>query len=513
MDSCSNNLFCISPELILAVGGIILLLACMGHRRSSTPERLGGFSPEVLSLVILAVALVASVGLAAAGLGYHKSMYRLGVTLFSNMMVLDGLAIFFKIVGLISTFLVALMSIDYFRKIQLHRGEYYSLLVFAALAITTLAASTDIVMIYLCLEFLSITSYILVGYVKQDARSNEASIKYFLYGSIAAAVMLYGMSILYGLTGETNIYSIASALSNNSAPYPILMLATVMVLVGFGFKVAMVPFHQWTPDTYEGAPTPVTAFLSVGSKAAGFAVLVRVLSTSILPGRVLDWGLLMMLISAITMTVGNLIAIPQTNIKRMLAYSSIAQAGYILLGVATIGAAASFEGREKAVESVLLYTLAYLFMNLGAFAIVAMVSAKVNSDRIKDYAGLARRAPVAAVTMAFFMLSLAGIPPTAGFLGKFYLFYAAIQTSQESGSPLLLCLAIVAIINTVISVYYYFNIVKEMFFGEAKQPSQIRSSHALNLVIGLTALMTMAIFVFPQPFMTFIAQSARMFGM
>jgi proton-translocating NADH-quinone oxidoreductase chain N len=509
VDSNSINLFCISPELILAIGGIVLLLVGVGLRRTGTPDRLGIFSPEILSIVVLSAALVMSLLLAVLGSESH----RLGLPLFHDTIVLDGLAVFFKVIAIVSTVVVAFLSIDYFRKIRFHRGEYYALLVFAALAITSLSASTDLVTIYLSLEFLSITSYILVGYVKQDAKSNEAAIKYFLYGSIAAAVMLYGMSILYGLTGETNIYSIASALSHGSNSYPLLMLSTVMVLAGFGFKVAMVPFHQWTPDTYEGAPTPITAFLSVGSKAAGFAVLVRVLTTSLIPGSVLDWALLLMVLSGITMTVGNLIAIPQTNIKRMLAYSSIAQAGYILLGVATIGAAITPEGRSKAVESVLLYTLAYLFMNLGAFAIVTMVSGKVKTDRIKDYSGLVKRAPMAAVAMAIFMLSLAGIPPTAGFLGKFYLFYAAIKTSQESGSPALLWLAVVAIVNTVISVYYYFNVVKEMFFGEPRHPSPIRSSHTLNFAIGLTLVMTFLIFIFPGPFMSFIEASARMFGM
>ena len=493
------NLYYISPELILAVGGILALalgLSTGRFARKGEPARIGILSPEVVSVAVLLAALVPSIMLLA-----DKGVAR-GVSQFGGVMAVDGLALFFKIIAIVSTVIVALLSMDFFRGVQsavADRGEYYALLVFAALAISSLAASTDLIMIYLSLEFLSITSYILAGYLKEEPKSNEAAVKYFLYGSVAAAAMIYGMSMLYGITGTTNILAIADALWANPAPYSLLFLSTVLVLVGFGFKIAMAPFHQWAPDTYEGAPTPITAFLSVGSKAAGIAVLVRVLATGITFGA-FDWTPLIILLSGATMTVGNLVAIPQLNIKRMLAYSSIAQVGYLLLGVAAMAYS------PLALPAILLYVFIYLFMNLGAFAVVTMLSARLGSDEIRDYAGLIRRAPVAAVAMVFFMLSLVGVPPTAGFLGKFYLFSAAIQ----SGRPAIFWLTVLAIANTVVSAYYYLNVVRQMFFAQAKRPTAITSSRPLSFVIGLTLAMTLLVLLYAQPFIRMAHRSAAM---
>lgn len=487
------NLFYISPELILTVGGILVLLIGLASRGKTTPEKLGVLSPEVMGMTVLFSSLVASV-LLAMGTPVYDNLQ------FGGMIAVDGTAIFFKIIAAVSTIFVMFMSVDYFKRIQFHRGEYYALLIFAVLAINALAASTDLVMIYLSLEFLSLTSYILAGYNKRDPKSNEAAIKYFLYGSVAAAVMIYGMSMLYGLTGTTSILKIAEgAFTMEPGYYPVFLLSSVMVIAGFGFKIAMVPFHQWSPDTYEGAPTPITAFLSVASKAAGIAVLIRFLSTSVTPS-LLNWAPLIIALSAITMTFGNLVAIVQTNIKRMLAYSSIAQAGYILVGVAAIPYS------REAVPAILIYTFAYMFMNLGAFAVVSMMSSRLNSDDIEDYAGLVKRAPAAAAALFLFMLSLAGIPPTAGFIGKFYLFTAALQADNR----LLLWLAILAIINTVISVFYYFNIVRVMFFSQPKTDEPVRIPGSIGAVLGLTSAMTLAVLIFPQPFISFVQQCANM---
>lgn len=493
------DLFSISPELILALGGIVTLaVGLIGRNRQ--PSRIGILSPEVFGLLTLAAALVPSIMLMARVLGGDvRPGYQFG-----ELFAVDGLALFFKPIAIISTAIVMLLAIDYFRKIDFHRGEFYALLIFAALAITTLAASADLIMVYLSLEFLSITSYILVGYLKRDPRSSEAAIKYFLFGAVSGAVMLYGMSILYGLAHATSLAGLAEAFGGGGASTALLFLATVFVLVGFGFKIAMVPFHQWTPDTYEGAPTPITAFLSVGSKAAGFAVLIRVLTTG-LPPEAVNWVPLIMLLCGVTMTVGNLIAIPQTNIKRMLAYSSIAQAGYLLLGVAAMG----FRS-ELAVPAVLIYLMAYLFMNLGAFAVVTILSARLRSDKLSDYAGLIKRSPVAAVCMAIFMLSLAGLPPTAGFLGKLYLFTTVIQVAQAAGSSAMLWLAVVAGINTIISVYYYFNVVRVMFFLPAEEETPLVSSRPLGFVIALATLMTFAILIYAQPFIRLAHLSANM---
>ncbi|MBP6963147.1 MAG: NADH-quinone oxidoreductase subunit N [Armatimonadetes bacterium] len=487
------SLYSISPELILTAGAILTLAAGLFSKERSGDRRIGLLSPEVVCVATLLAALVPSV-MMFTGLYTCACCQTL---VFNGLLAVDGLAIFFKMIAIVSTIIVALLAVDYFRKVDFHRGEFYALLVFATLAINLLAASNDLIMIYLSLEFLSITSYILVGYLKRDSRSSEAAMKYFIFGSVAAAVMLYGMTILYGLTGETNLAEIATAFRSGLIPYPLLYLAMVFALVGFGFKIAMAPFHQWAPDAYEGSPTPITAFLSVGSKAAGFAVLVRVL-TSGFAQDIVDWTPVIILLCAVTMTVGNLIAIPQTNIKRMLAYSSIAQAGYILLGIAAMG-----RGASLALTSVLLYLLVYLFMNLGAFAVVTILSARIG-DRISDYAGLIKRAPIAAACMAVFMLSLAGIPPTAGFIGKLYLFMAALQANDTA----LLWLAVIAGVNTIVAVYYYFNVVRMMFFIRSEDNSPIVSSIPVGFVIALTTAVTFIVLFYPEPFIRIAQLSA-----
>jgi NADH-quinone oxidoreductase subunit N len=486
--------FYISPEIILTAGGILVLLAGLSVRKWAVPGKIRPYSPEVITLAVLVAALVSSIMLLTR-VGSH------GVSQFGGMIAVDHLSIFFKIIALASTIIVVFLAMDYFRGVRIHRGEFYALLIFAVLAINFLAAATDLVMIYLSLEFLSITSYILVGFLKQDRKSNEAAIKYFLYGAVAAAVMVYGMSMFYGMSAVTSLAGIHQFLvlsTPGGLPHTVF-LGLLLMLVGFGFKVAMVPFHQWAPDTYEGAPTPVTAFLSVGSKAAGFAVLIRVLGSSVTPDT-LNWVPLMAILSGLTMTVGNLTAIPQVNIKRMLAYSSIGQAGYLLLGIAAMRYSA------LALPSVLLYLFVYLFMNLGAFAVVTIVSARLNSDDIRDYGGLVRRAPMTAVAMVFFLLSLAGIPPTAGFVAKFYLFSAAIQSNNTT----IVWLAVVAIANTVASVYYYMNVVRHMFFAKPKSEKPLQISWAMNFVVGITLAITLLGLLYPQPFIDLAHRSASM---
>lgn len=487
------NLFLISPEIILAAGGIVTLFVGLFTCKGARITGIRIFSPEIFSLLVLSAAFMASIRLV-----YSSN----GVSQFGWMIAVDGFAIYIKIIASLSAIIVVLLSMDYFRSIGIHKGEYYALLIFAVLAINMLSASTDMIMIYLSMEFLSIVSYVLSGIDKKNPRSNEAAIKYFLYGSVAAAVMLYGMSMLYGLTGTTDILAMANTgLDASSGHYAALILSTIMVLVGFGFKTAMVPFHQWAPDVYEGAPTPISAFLSVASKAAGLAILTRLLATG-LQQSFIDWMPIILVLSAVTMTVGNIVAISQTNIKRMLAYSSIAQAGYILMAVAAI------PYTDTAVPAVLIYLFVYLFMNLGAFAVVAHISPKINSEEIEEYAGLAKRSPVIALAMFFFMLSLAGIPPTAGFLGKFYLFSAAINANNV----FIFALAVLAIINTVISVYYYFNVVREMYFVKAEDDSPIESSGLIKTVIAITLGMTIIVFLFPRIFIDLAASCSMLFS-
>jgi proton-translocating NADH-quinone oxidoreductase chain N len=324
-----------------------------------------------------------------------------------------------------------------------------------------------------------------------ERKSNEAGIKYFLFGAGASAIMIYGFSILYGLTGQTNLYAIADQLK--TAPQGALIVAIALSLAGFGFKISMVPFHQWTPDVYEGAPTPVAAYLSVASKAAGFAALVRLLLVAVAPTNV-DWITLIAGLSVVTMTLGNLLALPQRNIKRMLAYSSISHAGFLLIGVA------AFKG-DFGTPGLLIYILAYTFTNLGAFFIAVLMGQRLGTDDIPDYAGLSQRAPGVALLMAFFMLSLAGIPPTAGFFGKFYIFGAAISNGLG-------WLAVVGIANSVVALYYYVNVIRVMYLVPAPTAEPVRESPALSLALGITALGTLIVGLFPQPFVNLVGAAS-----
>ncbi len=471
-----------------------------------TPDELALLAPEywLAALGILLIVLdlftgedrKAVVGWAAiAGLAF--SLFPIvglfgapGRTVFFNSYAVDGFAVFFKIIIVISTMLVILSAMDYFRRQTQFEGEMYILMVFTALGLFLMAGSADLIMLALSIEFVSLASYVMAGYFKMDAKSNEAGIKYFLFGAGASAIMIYGFSILYGLTGETSLYAIAEKVK--ASPQPALIVAIGLALAGFGFKISMVPFHQWTPDVYEGAPTPIAAFLSVASKAAGFAALVRLLLVSVAPSAV-DWVTLVAGLSAVSMTVGNLLALPQRNIKRMLAYSSISHAGFLLIGVA------AFKG-DFGTPGLLIYILGYTFTNLGAFFVAEVIGQRLGSDDIPQYAGLMQRAPVLAIFMALFMLSLVGIPPTAVFFGKFYILGGAINNGLG-------WLAVVGIVNTVISAFYYMGVVRAMFLLPPASTEPITESPALRLAIGVAALGTLIILFFGQPVIDLISKA------
>ncbi|MEX0766518.1 MAG: NADH-quinone oxidoreductase subunit N, partial [bacterium] len=339
-------------------------------------------------------------------------------------------------------------------------------------------------------EFVSLTSYVLAGYLKGNVKSNEAGVKYFLFGATASAVMFFGFSILYGLTGTTNLYEIARRVSD--APLQALSLSVALMLTGFGFKISMVPFHQWTPDVYEGAPTPVAAYLSVASKAAGFAALVRLLMVVVDP-RQLNWVPLLAILAAVSMTLGNLLALPQRNIKRMLAYSSISHSGFLLIGVV------AFRG-DFGTPGLLIYLLGYTFTQLGAFFVAALIGRQLGTDDIPDYAGLSRRAPVSALLMAVFMLSLTGLPPTSVFVGKFYVLAGAIDNG-------LLWLAIVGVVNSIISLYYYAGVIRAMYIMPAPSTVPLEEPAALQVALGIAGLGTLIIGLYPQPIID-LARSA-----
>ena len=407
--------------------------------------------------------------------------------LFFDMFHLDAFAHFFRYFALAAVAFTLLISYSYSPLKGPYEGEFYGLFLFMAFALILVACANNLLMIFLSVEFVSMVSYLLVGFLKKDSKSKEAAIKYLLFGSVASAIMLYGMSLLYGASGSLGLPAIGNALF--FAPFRSLArVAVLFFFAGLGFKISMAPFHMWAPDVYEGAPTPVTAFLTVAPKALGFAVFMRVLSGVFMPSWA-HWSLLLTALSMLTMTLGNITALSQNNIKRFLAYSSIAQAGYILMGLAVF----SDLGRQ----GVLVYLLAYLFTNLGAFAVVTLIGEQTGSDDLVAYAGLSERSPAAAAFLTVFLLSLAGLPPFAGFIGKYYVFAAAIQGK-------FIALTVVAAINSVVAAYYYFRIVRLMYLTPASGPAFPPAPRPLAIALGLLFAGVLLLGLFPGFFLSLI---------
>jgi len=481
--SLGQTLWLLSPELALLLAGLLVLGLDAIHPHQEEKRWL-----PYVALAGLASALIATITLWGCN------------TRVLSVLSCDPFALMVKMVALVATGIVVLASDVYIRARSRHQGEFYALLLFSALAMCLLGGATNLIMIFLAFDFLGIASYILTGYLRDDRRSTEAAIKYFLYGAALSAVMLYGMSWFYGLTGSTDLSGIAAALRETEHTLrPIILPALILMVAGLAFKVAAVPFHQWAPDAYEGAPTPVTAFLSVGPKIAGFAIITRVMLTALpldLEILALDWRGLLMVLAALTMTVGNLVALWQQNVKRLLAYSSIAQTGYILIGVV----AASPRG----VTAVLLHLTAYTLTNLGAFAAVIAFSNQTGSDAIEDYAGLSKRAPSLALVLIVCLLSLGGIPPTAGFIGKLYLFSAAIEEG-------LLWLAVLGAINSVISFSYYWKIIRAMYIVPAQTEEPLRISSSLAVALGVTVAGVLIVGTFPSPLLALLQAAAHTF--
>jgi NADH-quinone oxidoreductase subunit N len=464
MESLGINYSAILPEIILGLTGIVLMLA-----EALWPKH-GKIHAGIITLVGLGVAAAATLRL----WGVEP------LTAFSGMIVVDRFRLWFTLIAILAAIISVFLSWNFVDEERVRPAEYFALLMFCAVGMTLLAASHDLIMVFLGIETVTISTYVLAGYRRTDARSTEAALKYFILGAFSSAFLLYGIALVYGATRTTNLAQIQEALRGTLGQgEALLMLAgAAMLLIGFGFKVTTVPFHVWTPDVYEGAPTPVTAFMSVGPKAAGFAAFLRVFSLTFgtdfsagSTGSTLqaDWMALVAAMALLTMTFGNLIAITQTNIKRMLAYSSIAHAGYVLLGLVS-----------QNWPAVAFYMLTYAVMNLGAFAIVALI-ARRGDERvlIEDYAGLGFRQPGLSFPLTVFLISLTGIPGTAGFIGKFWLFTAAWEAGFHA-------LVIVAVINSVISAYYYLYVVIVMFFREAKEeaePVPLPRVFALTLII------------------------------
>ncbi|MCF7804791.1 MAG: NADH-quinone oxidoreductase subunit N [Candidatus Marinimicrobia bacterium] len=430
--------------------------------------------------------------------------------LFFDTVAVDPFGTFFKVLILIATVFTIGISMRT-KELERYRfGEYYGLILTMVLGMFLLVSAVDLLMIYLSLEMVSIPSYILAGYLKNRQRSNEASLKYVIYGGVASGIMLYGFSILFGLTGSTNLTVVHQALLGGNVSTVTLTVTILLILTGFGFKIASVPFHFWSPDVYEGAPTPITGFLSVAPKAAGFAILIRFFNVVFVGNTTpnmtewfvmssLPWPEILAAISAMTMFLGNLVAIKQENIKRMLAYSSIAHAGYILMGAVVL--------TQQGVFAMLYYLFVYLFMNLGAFLIVIIISNNYDTETIDDYRGLGFKIPYIGVVMAVFMFALTGLPPTAGFIGKFYLFSALIEAGQE-----FYWLAVVGIINSVISFYYYARVVKVMFFEDAPDSLETVKPRAwMTTLVTLLVIPTIILGLYWNSIAEFTLKSLQFF--
>ncbi len=484
------NLALIAPELLVGIAGVAVMMIDAFARRDQR------WTTGAVSIISLVAALAASLWLWTTWPARSA---------FNGMIVLDELRLSFTLIFLIVALLTILISSIWIETEKLPAGEFHSLLLFATSGMMLMAAAGDLVIVFLGLEILSIATYVLAGFRRTDIRSNESSLKYFILGSFASAFLLYGIALIYGATatqslpGTTNIATIAARLDQSLYP-PLLLAGAAMMLVGFGFKIATAPFHVWTPDVYEGAPTPVTAFMAAGPKAAGFASFVRVfvfgfpIATAVVSAGGYAhkaWLGALAIMAVLTMTVGNVVAIVQNNVKRMLAYSSIAHAGYALVGFVAAGAATTPEDRSAALSAVAFYLLAYAIMNMGAFGVVTMIARRGDRQTtVDDYNGIGFAAPVLAFSLSLFLLSLLGMPLTAGFMGKIFVFSAALKQGY-------VWLVVIGVLNTAVSAYYYLRLIIVMFFRERTgtwELPHLPASMALALILTIAGVFYLGLF-------------------
>jgi len=468
------------PEIILSIGASLLLIAPVIGWRSR--ERAAKWAMLILlAVTALAVIICSNV---VEGLPQTPA--------YSAMFALDGFAIFFKLLFIAAMAMIALLSDDFLRESRYSAWEYYSLLAFALIGMMFMASGVHLASIYIGLELMSLSSYILAGFFKNEEKSTEAAMKYFVLGTVSSGILLYGISLIYGVTGSLNLLTISKAMSTiitNDA----LMFGIMLLGAGLCFKIAAVPFHVWTPDVYEGAPTPIAAFLSTASKGAAVAIFARIFYVGLHDFQ-LDWSNILATISALSMILGNLAAITQDNVKRMLAYSSIGHAGYVLLGILSLN--------TMGLRGVLIYTLVYVFANLGIWATVLMLRRHAYAgERVDDFEGLHKRAPFWAFAMVIFLLSLGGIPPTAGFIGKYFLFAAAVQAGFG-------WLAIIAVLMSAVSMFFYFRIVVAMYLHEGRE-AEVVITPALKWVAGVSLAVTLLFGIAPAPLINQAARSSN----
>jgi NADH-quinone oxidoreductase subunit N len=477
----------IKPEVLLSIFGLAILVL--------------DFMLEKRDKYLNAVAALIGLAFAAVQLRMFWPVLKGGGHFqgFSGSFTLDTFAIYLKFIIVIATALVVLISTKYLEIEGAHYGEYYALLLFSAVGMMFLASGSDLIVLFVALEVMALCEYVLTGFLRGSRRSNEAAVKFFLLGAFSSGLLLYGMSLLYGIGGSTNLGPIMEHLSERPPTDLLSWVAMITLLAGLFFKVAAVPFHQWTPDAYEGAPTSITAFISVAPKVASFAILLRLLLSCIWPLRV-QWQLLMIGVAVATMTLGNLAAITQTNIKRFFGYSTISHVGYLLLGLI-----AAADGNDTGLQAVFIYLLVYAFMNLGAFAVIIVMRRKdLIGDEIDDLSGLMSRSPGMAIIMLIFLLSLAGIPPTAGFIGKYFIFLSLIQTQHY-------VLAVLAVAYAVVALYYYLRIVVAMFMKKAPDAVPLATSPGLSVALGVSLGVTLLLGVYPQPLIVIAREAIRPF--
>jgi NADH-quinone oxidoreductase subunit N len=464
-----NDLSTIGPLVLLVVWACALLIGDL-------------FIPKERKTL---TAALAAVGLALT-LGFTLTQAGEEATGFSNMIILDGFSVFVNALLLLCGLMGIALSFGYIKRMNLERGEYYTLMLFSITGMMLMAQAGDLIVVFLALELLSIPLYVLAAFDRPNAESEEAGLKYFLLGAFATGFIVYGTALVFGATGTTSLSGIVAFVAQSGTPGMLLTIGAALILVGLGFKIAAVPFHMWTPDVYQGSPTSVTAFMAAGAKIAGFAALLRVFATAF-PSIAADMTGILWVVSAATMILGNLLAISQTNIKRMLAYSSIAHAGYILMAFVPYGNPAV---ASQSIAAGLFYLVAYALTNFGTWGVViALERAEGRGLEIKDYAGLGRKYPALAAAMTIFMLSLIGLPPTLGFVGKFYLFSSVIAGGFYG-------LAIIGVLTSLVSAYYYLRVVVTMYMQDG-EPSMSREAF-LDLTTGLTAVATVVISLVPQ---------------
>lgn len=482
-----NSIQYFIPELFLTVSILALIIIDLFLKR------------EQKSIIAY---LAAAVSLIAGFLAYQQFTLP-AASLFRGMLVLDSFAIFFKILAAFSSAIVVFISLDKFRE----TAEYFILLLIVTLGMFIMPAVNDILMIILGMEIVGLMSYVLAGIHKTNLKSTEAALKYMIYGAVSTGIMAFGFSLVYGLTGHTNLYDIQMILASGHVNTVVMFIAFMMILAGLGYKIAMVPFHFWVPDVYEGAPTPVTAFLSVGPKAAGFALFIRFLVTvishpssgaagSFVQNVHIQAPLLLAVLAVLTMTLGNFSALNQKNLKRMLGYSAIAHVGYMVMALVVFN--------KDAFGAIMFYMIVYLFMNFGAFWIVESLSSKLGGEDIEQYKGLGYRDSFTAVSMAVFMFSLTGLPPLAGFVGKVYLFSAVIKQGW-------LILALIGILNSVVSLFYYISVVKAMFLKQEDDPQPLQTGLYHKIMVAVLVVPTLVLGLYWSPVIEFTTNSIGLF--